>query len=67
MPDLILLSGFFLKVSLFAESFNEMLMRDFGFSIYKRISAAPEKVKDKSKDEAKNADKDTAAKQVSEQ
>jgi len=25
------------QVSLFAESFNEMLMRDFGFTIYKKL------------------------------
>ena len=27
------------EVSLFAESFNEMLMRDFGFTIYKHLLA----------------------------
>ena len=31
------------EVSLFAELFNEMLMRDFGFNIYKAIYAQPEK------------------------
>lgn len=30
------------EVSLFAELFNEMLMRDFGFNIYKALSAIPE-------------------------
>lgn len=40
------------EVSLFAELFNEMLMRDFGFNIYKSIHAQPEKV-DEKKDEKK--------------
>lgn len=31
------------EVSLFAELFNEMLMRDFGFNIYKAMYAMPEK------------------------
>ena len=31
------------EVSLFAELFNEMLMRDCGFKLYKAILAAPEK------------------------
>lgn len=30
------------EVSLFAELFNEMLMRDFGFNIYKMLSSMPE-------------------------
>lgn len=30
------------EVSLFAELFNEMLMRDFGFNIYKALFAMPE-------------------------
>ena len=34
------------EVSLFAELFNEMLMRDFGFHIYKCLVQAPEKVKE---------------------
>jgi len=42
-------------VSLFAELFNEMLMRDFGFSIYKSLNQAPEKPK---KEEKKKEDKD---------
>ncbi|XP_073978957.1 cell division cycle and apoptosis regulator protein 1-like isoform X3 [Rhodnius prolixus] len=41
------------EVSLFAELFNEMLMRDFGFNIYKAVLAAPERPK-----EEKNRDKD---------
>lgn len=42
------------EVSLFAEMFNEMLMRDFGFTIYKSLVAAPpkeEEKKDKKSDE----------------
>lgn len=34
------------EVSLFAELFNEMLSRDFGFVIYKSLLAAPEKAKE---------------------
>lgn len=46
------------EVSLFAELFNEMLMRDFGFNIYKALFALPEKVKETKKDEeAKSDDK----------
>jgi len=41
------------EVSLFAESFNEMLMRDFGFSIYKKLNTIPEK-----KEEPKKEKKD---------
>jgi len=32
-----------LQVSLFAELFNEMLIRDFGFCIYKALLACPDK------------------------
>ena len=42
------------EVSVFAELFNEMLMRDFGFNIYRAIVEAPEKPKEekeKPKDE----------------
>uniref|UniRef100_UPI00358FABF8 cell division cycle and apoptosis regulator protein 1 isoform X2 n=1 Tax=Myxine glutinosa TaxID=7769 RepID=UPI00358FABF8 len=35
------------EVSLFAELFNEMLQRDFGFCIYKAIVNAPDRKKDK--------------------
>jgi hypothetical protein len=38
------------EVSLFAELFNEMLMRDFGFNIYKAMIAAPEKAKENKDD-----------------
>ncbi|KAK7112745.1 hypothetical protein V1264_012146 [Littorina saxatilis] len=37
------------EVSLFAELFNEMLMRDFGFTIYKALAAAPPKVEEEKK------------------
>jgi len=52
------------EVSLFAEIFNEMLMRDFGFQIYKSIVTAPsvkkeeEKKKDDRKDKDDKRDKD---------
>ncbi|XP_063443898.1 cell division cycle and apoptosis regulator protein 1-like isoform X2 [Mytilus trossulus] len=50
------------EVSLFAELFNEMLMRDFGFEIYKSLVRAPEKKeeekKDKEKEKEKEKDKD---------
>jgi len=43
------------EVSLFAEVFNEMLMRDAGFTIYRALVDAPEKVKeDKKKKEEKD-------------
>ena len=38
------------QVSLFAESFNEMLMRDFGFSIYKKLHTIPDKKEETKKD-----------------
>ncbi|XP_059168003.1 cell division cycle and apoptosis regulator protein 1-like isoform X2 [Physella acuta] len=45
------------EVSLFAELFNEMLMRDFGFQIYKSIVCAPtRKEEDKKKEEKKEKD-----------
>jgi hypothetical protein len=40
------------QVSLFAELFNEMLMRDFALAIYKCLVVVPEKTKD----EARNKD-----------
>lgn len=45
------------EVSLFAELFNEMLMRDFGFNIYKAIYNHPEKAKEV-KDEKKKKEDD---------
>ncbi|XP_022919300.2 cell division cycle and apoptosis regulator protein 1-like [Onthophagus taurus] len=44
------------EVSLFAELFNEMLMRDFGFNIYKALYDLPEKPKD-GKEDAKRSNK----------
>lgn len=49
------------EVSLFAELFNEMLMRDFGFNIYKALYALPEKSKEaieeeESKEKRRNDD-----------
>ncbi|KAK5650094.1 hypothetical protein RI129_001123 [Pyrocoelia pectoralis] len=44
------------EVSLFAELFNEMLMRDFGFNIYRALCELPEKVKEK--DEKKRKDEE---------
>ncbi|XP_020712429.2 cell division cycle and apoptosis regulator protein 1-like isoform X2 [Athalia rosae] len=41
------------EVSLFAELFNEMLMRDFGFRIYRSLCSLPEKLKDKEDDKKK--------------
>ncbi|KAG8273792.1 Cell division cycle and apoptosis regulator protein 1 [Homalodisca vitripennis] len=46
------------EVSLFAELFNEMLMRDFGFQIYKALVEVPEKPKEEKEDKDKNKDKD---------
>lgn len=46
------------EVSLFAEMFNEMLMRDFGFNIYKALVTLPDPVvKTKEKDEKKQDEK----------
>lgn len=54
------------QVSLFAEMFNEMLMRDFGFRIYKSLVAAPQRAveedkkdSDKSKEGAEKDDKES--------
>lgn len=46
------------EVSLFAELFNEMLMRDFGFNIYRALFELPDKVKDdkKKRDDDKKSD-----------
>ncbi|XP_077543341.1 cell division cycle and apoptosis regulator protein 1-like isoform X1 [Haemaphysalis longicornis] len=45
------------EVSLFAELFNEMLIRDFGFNIYRALLAAPEQKEEKKKDAGKESDK----------
>ncbi|XP_011867512.1 PREDICTED: cell division cycle and apoptosis regulator protein 1-like isoform X2 [Vollenhovia emeryi] len=42
------------EVSLFAELFNEMLMRDYGFRIYRSLSSLPEKTKEKDEDKKKD-------------
>ncbi|KAJ8319043.1 hypothetical protein KUTeg_004134 [Tegillarca granosa] len=42
------------EVSLFAELFNEMLMRDYGFEIYKSLVKAPEKKEEEKKDKDKD-------------
>nr|CAI5835221.1 unnamed protein product [Callosobruchus analis] len=46
------------EVSLFAELFNEMLIRDFGFNIYKALTVLPDKPKEDKdkKDEKKEKD-----------
>ncbi|XP_033736293.1 cell division cycle and apoptosis regulator protein 1-like isoform X2 [Pecten maximus] len=45
------------EVSIFAELFNEMLMRDFGFEIYKVLVKAPEKKEEEKKDKKKEEEK----------
>ena len=47
-----------LQVSLFAELFNEMLMRDFGFTIYKALANAPEKKEEEKEKDRKKDKKD---------
>ncbi|XP_032674232.1 cell division cycle and apoptosis regulator protein 1-like isoform X1 [Odontomachus brunneus] len=42
------------EVSLFAELFNEMLTRDFGFRIYRALCSLPEKTKEKDEDKKKD-------------
>ncbi|KAL1492187.1 hypothetical protein ABEB36_012671 [Hypothenemus hampei] len=44
----------FLQVSLFAELFNEMLVRDFGFNIFKALYGLPEKPKEEEKKKKKD-------------
>lgn len=46
------------EVSLFAELFNEMLIRDFGFNIYRALLKAPEMKEEKKRD--KGSGKDSA-------
>lgn len=51
------------EVSLFAELFNEMLMRDFGFYIYKALCTAPaEEPKEDPKDDKKRKDSSSSEK-----
>ncbi|XP_076250699.1 cell division cycle and apoptosis regulator protein 1-like [Rhynchophorus ferrugineus] len=45
------------EVSLFAELFNEMLMRDFGFNIFKALYELPQKPKEKEEDKKKKDEK----------
>merc|ERR1719319_544220 len=45
------------EVSLFAELFNEMFMRDSAFKLYRAITNAAEKVKEEKKKEEKKEDK----------
>ncbi|XP_017775351.1 PREDICTED: cell division cycle and apoptosis regulator protein 1-like [Nicrophorus vespilloides] len=46
------------EVSLFAELFNEMLMRDFGFNIYRALYELPDKPRDKEDKKANKKDDD---------
>ncbi|KAL7643954.1 UNVERIFIED_CONTAM: hypothetical protein RMT77_005966 [Armadillidium vulgare] len=45
------------EVSLFAELFNEMLMRDFSFRIYKALIESPDKSKDEKREKEKDREK----------
>lgn len=51
-----------LQVSLFAELFNEMLQRDFGYRIYKAFAALPSKEEKKEKKAKVEAEKKEAEK-----
>ena len=53
------------QVSLFAELFNEMLMRDYGFEIYKSLIKAPEKKEEEKKDKRSADDKSSKVKNLS--
>ncbi|XP_041117158.1 cell division cycle and apoptosis regulator protein 1-like isoform X1 [Polyodon spathula] len=50
------------EVSLFAELFNEMLQRDFGYRIYKALAAIP--VKDEKKEKKEKAKKEVEKKEA---
>ncbi|XP_071371978.1 cell division cycle and apoptosis regulator protein 1-like, partial [Centroberyx affinis] len=50
------------EVSLFAELFNEMLQRDFGYRIYKALAAIP--AKDEKKEKEKKAKKEAEKKEA---
>lgn len=50
------------QVSLFAELFNEMLQRDFGYRIYKALAAIP--VKDDKKEKEKKVKKEAEKREV---
>ncbi|CAH1794191.1 unnamed protein product [Owenia fusiformis] len=45
------------EVSLFAELFNEMLMRDFGFTIYKGLMVAPDRRKEEEEEKKREKEK----------
>lgn len=51
-----------MQVSLFAELFNEMLQRDFGYRIYKALAAYPSK--DEKKEKEKKAKKEAEKKEA---
>lgn len=50
------------QVSLFAELFNEMLQRDFGYRIYKSLATIP--AKDEKKEKEKKAKKETEKREI---
>lgn len=56
------LSSLSVKVSLFAELFNEMLQRDFGYRIFKALAAFP--TKDDKKEKEKKAKKEAEKKEA---
>lgn len=56
------LSPFSVQVSLFAELFNEMLQRDFGYRIFKALAAFP--AKDDKKEKEKKAKKEVEKKEA---
>lgn len=62
-----LLNALFLQVSLFAELFNEMLQRDFGYRIYKALAAIPTKDEKKEKKNKKEVEKWEAKKEKDEE
>ncbi|TNM99969.1 hypothetical protein fugu_013002 [Takifugu bimaculatus] len=55
------------EVSLFAELFNEMLQRDFGYRIYKALAAIPVKDEKKEKKNKKEAEKRDVKKEKDEE
>lgn len=56
------LSSISVQVSLFAELFNEMLQRDFGYRIFKALAAIP--AKDEKKEKEKKAKKEAEKKEA---
>lgn len=55
-------SSISVQVSLFAELFNEMLQRDFGYRIFKALAAIP--AKDEKKEKEKKAKKEAEKKEA---